>query len=191
MLRLWNIVRNIQKNVILISSVTMALFRILLLLTLPLSLMAEEVVLEPYPTFYTKYNLTYSPEFDFDYCIKNAELCNKLERQPYIPKFPIKERPSTAQWVTFWTFQVLDVYTTAKAVKYDCIKEINPLFTERPTAQRLLVTKTILLTPTFYKDNWRDITPRQMDYTNSLYLFVVANNFNLLNDAKENCLKIR
>ena len=171
---------------------TMALFRILLLLTLPLSLMAEEVVLQPHPSLYTKYNLTYNPEYDFDYCIKNAELCERIKRPTYIPKFEIKERPSTAQWVTFWTFQMLDVYTTAKAVKYDCVKEVNPLFSPNPSTSRLIVTKSFLLAPTLLKnDAWRNIGPRELDATNSFYVLVIANNFNVLNKAKKDCIKIR
>jgi len=170
----------------------MALFRILLLLTLPLSLMAEEVVLLPHYTFQSKYNLTYDSDFDFDYCIKNAELCERINSPTFLTKFEIKERPTTTQWVTFWTFQVLDVYSTAKAVKYDCIKEINPLFTERPTTQRLVFTKTILLAPSLlYDDAWQEITPRELDNVNGLYTLVLANNFHLLHKARDNCIKIR
>ena len=96
------------------------------------------------------------------------------------------------QWAVFWTFQLLDVYSTSKALKYDCIKEVNPLFTESPSNTRLVLTKSFLLLPgLLYNDYWTEVTPEELDNTNMLYAAVVGNNFRLLNKAKQECNKIR
>ena len=169
------------------------LLLLLLIIILPLSSKAEEVI--SYIPIQTKYNLKYESEFDFDFCLKNSQLCDTLEQdrqQSILPKFEIQERTTKEQWATFAMFQVLDVYSTSKALKYDCIKEVNPLFTETPSDTRLILTKSVLLLPSLlYNDGYKNVTPEELDTSNALYLFVVANNFKLLNDAKHNCNKIR
>lgn len=135
-------------------------------------------------------DLTYNPPLDPFYCDSNPVECQPLP--DILPKFDIQPRTTREQWVTFWTYQLLDVYTTSKALEYDCIKEVNPLFSEYPSNERLLVTKGALLLPTLlYDDGWQKVTPRELNTTNGLYTFVVLNNFYLLNDAKRNCNKIR
>ena len=104
----------------------------------------------------------------------------------------VQKKVTTAQWVTFFTFQVLDAYSTSRAIKYDCIREINPLYTERPSDSRIVATKTLILAPSLlYNDGYKRLTPEELNSTNMLYMFVVANNFRLLNDAKKTCTKIR
>jgi len=135
-------------------------------------------------------DLTYNPPIDPYYCDNNPVECRPLPSR--IPQFEIQERTTTVQWVTFFTFQVLDAYSTSRAMKYDCIKEINPLYTERPGDTRIIATKTFLLAPALlYDDGYKKVTPEELDSTNMVYMFVVANNFRLLNDAKQNCNKIR
>ena len=153
---------------------------LLILLTLPLLAIAEDRVLD----------LTYNPPLDYNYCDNNPVECRPLPSS--IPKFELYETATTKQWLAFWAFQVLDAYSTSRAMKYDCVKEVNPLFTENPSNTRLVATKTLLLAPALlYNDGYKKITPRELDNTNMLYMFVVANNFRLLNDAKQNCNKIR
>ena len=135
-------------------------------------------------------DLTYNPPIDPYYCDNNPVECRPLPS--IVLPFEIQDRTTTAQWVTFFTFQVLDAYSTSRAIKYDCIREINPLYTERPSDTRIIATKTLLLAPALlYNDGYRKITPDELDNTNMLYMFVVANNFRLLNHAKDTCNKIR
>jgi len=141
-------------------------------------------------------DLTYDTPIDWDYCVNNKIECDKIakaiEDDNIFPEFEIQERTTKRQWALFFTFQVLDVYSTSKAIKYDCITEINPLFTETPGDLRLVATKTLLLAPALlYNDGYKKITPDELDNSNMLYMFVVANNFRLLNEAKQNCNKIR
>ena len=167
--------------------------RLLLIITLafPLFLTAEEIVISPaYIPEGSVLDLTYNPPLDPYYCDSNPVECQPL--LSIVPKFKLVEQTTSKQWALFFTFQVLDVYSTSKAIKYDCIREINPLYTERPSDARLVATKTLLLAPALlYDDGYKKITPEELDNSNMLYMFVVANNFRLLNEAKRNCNKIR
>ena len=148
-------------------------------ITFPLFLTAEEIVLD----------LTYNPPLDPYYCDKNPNFCKKLETSK-VPTFDMTPTATKGQWAVFWTFQVLDAYSTSRALKYDCVKEINPIYTEYPSDSRIIATKTLLLAPALlYNDAYRKITPEELDSTNMLYMFVVANNFRLLNRAKDTCNK--
>ncbi len=151
---------------------------LLILLTLPLLAMAEEVVLD----------LSYNPPLDYNYCDSNPVECRPLPS--LIPKFEIQQKATPKQWAVFWTFQVLDVYSTSRALKYDCVKEINPIFTESPSDARLVLTKTLLLIPGLvYNEYWKNVTPKELNDTNMVYSVVVANNFRILNNAKDTCNK--
>lgn len=143
--------------------------------------MAEEIILD----------LTYNPPIDPYFCDKNSDLCKRIETSD-LPVFDMTPRTTNGQWLTFWAFQVLDAYSTSRALKYDCVKEINPLFTERPSDFRIIATKSFLILPgLLYNDYWTQVTPEELNNTNMLYSVVVANNFRLLNKAKDNCNKIR
>jgi len=83
-----------------------------------------------------------------------AELDLTLPEQPaaYIPPEPkllnlgnYNEPPTKAQLITFWTLNVLDVYTTYEGMK-KCIscKEINPILPARPELNELLLQKAIV-----------------------------------------------
>ena len=153
---------------------------LLILLTLPLLAIAEDRVLD----------LTYNLPLDYNYCDNNPVEC--IPPPSLIPKFEIQQKATTKQWAVFWTFQVLDAYSTSRALKYDCVKEINPLFTERPSNTRIVLTKSVLLLPgLLYDDYYKTVSPEELNNTNMLYSVVVANNFRLLNQAKEECRKIR
>ena len=168
--------------------------RLLIILTVifPLFLTAEEIVISPaYIPEGSVLDLTYNPPLDPYFCDNNPELCKKIETSD-IPIFDMTPRATNGQWIAFWTFQILDVYSTSKALKYDCVKEINPLFTENPSDARLLLTKGFLLLPgLLHNDYWKEVTPNELNNTNMIYSVVVANNFRLLKQAKQECRKIR
>ena len=165
---------------------------LLLCITIPLSAMAEEFVISPaYLPEGKILNLKYNPPLDPYFCDKNYELCKKLNQND-IPIFDLEPGTTGEQWFLFWTFQILDIYSTSKALKYDCIKEVNPLFTESPNTSRIIFTKSFLLIPGLvYDDYWKAVTPNELDDTNMFYAAVVGNNFRLLHKAKQNCNKIR
>ena len=134
-------------------------------------------------------DLTYNPPLDPYYCDNYPELCKKIETSD-MPVFDMTPRTTNGQWLAFWTFQILDVYSTSKALKYDCVKEVNPLYTENPSDARLVLTKSVLLLPgLLYDDYYKTVSPEELNDTNMLYSIVVANNFRLLNQAKDTCNK--
>jgi|TARA_B100001094_G_C18072527_1_gene740836 hypothetical protein len=135
-------------------------------------------------------DLTYNLPLDPYYCDNNPPECQQLPSSTF--KFDMDQKITKVQWVTFFTLQILDAYSTSRAIKYDCIREINPLYTERPSDSRIVATKTLILAPSLlYNDGYKKLTPEELNSTNMLYMFVVVNNFRLLNDAKQNCNKIR
>jgi hypothetical protein len=149
-------------------------------ITFPLFLKAEEIVLD------LSYNIPLDPYF----CDNNPELC-KIIDTPILPTFDMTPRATNGQWALFWALQVLDIYSTSEALHFDCVKEVNPLFTENPSDARLVLTKGILLVPgLFYNDYWTRVTKEELDTTNMFYVAVVGNNFRLLNKAKQECNKI-
>ena len=85
-----------------------------------------------------------------------AELDLTLPEQPavYIPPEPkllnlgdYNEPPTKAQLITFWTLNVLDVYTTYEGMKKcSTFKEMNPLLPNRPELEQLILHKAIVAT---------------------------------------------
>jgi len=83
-----------------------------------------------------------------------AELDLTLPEQPavYVPPEPkllnlgdYNEPPTKAQLITFWTLNVLDVYTTYESMKRcsTCV-EMNPILPARPELEELLLQKAIV-----------------------------------------------
>ena len=90
-----------------------------------------------------------------------AELDLTLPEQPavYIPPETkllnlgdYNEPPTKAQLITFWTLNVLDIYTTHEGMKR-CLscKETNPFLPNRPELEELILQKAIV--GTFFAKN--------------------------------------
>ena len=85
-----------------------------------------------------------------------AELDLTLPEQPavYIPPEPkllnlgdYNEPPTKTQLITYWTLNVLDVYTTYEGMKKcSTCKEMNPLLPNRPELEQLILHKAIVAT---------------------------------------------
>ena len=93
------------------------------------------------------------------------------------------------QWIAFWTLHTLDVYSTHRGLKYDCIREGNPLLGERPTLPHMITHKTVFLAPYWMLQNEEVFTKRDIRIANTLATTVVYNNFRLLDRAKTRCIK--
>jgi len=72
------------------------------------------------------------------------------------PKWQVKEEPkySVDHWtedekriidILFWSAQVLDVYSTYRGLKYDCITEANPLLPEVPEIHEMVGIKLFII----------------------------------------------
>ena len=138
-------------------------------------------------------NLTYSIENDWKYCQIHKEECIRIGNyveKPIFPKFDLQPSISNKQWAVFYTFQILDIYTTYRALAYDCVFETNPLMGERPSVIRMVATKTIIMTPAFKYDLGQgNLTEKDMNQMNFLMSLVVGNNYSIYQDAKRNCFK--
>ena len=76
-------------------------------------------------------------------------------------------------------------------MKYDCVRELNPIIGERPTIPRMIATKTILLVPAIEHDYNNDqLTQKSIRGVNGFMAFVIGNNYNVLQRAQKYCNKI-
>ena len=67
------------------------------------------------------------------------------EKEFYLNLGDYKEPPTKAQKITFWTLNVLDVYTTYEGLKKcSSCTEQNPLLPDRPELKELLLQKAIV-----------------------------------------------
>ena len=169
-----------------------------LILILPLFLKAEEVIspayipVEPFQKYSTHLNLKYELEFDYHFCDNNADLCKRIQDDKLLPKFKIQEKASNYAWATFWTLQLLDVYSTKKGLAYDCVKELNPLLPERPSTAHIILHKAVVFGIPYINNNWKDTATDSELLTASLVTgVVVINNFDVVEGARNNCNKIR
>lgn len=133
-------------------------------------------------------------------CCYSQEVINSLQLptydyQPYTIDLdlpPLKEPASKMSWSMFYVLQVLDVYTTKRALEYDCVEELNPILGKTPNIQDVIGLKVVLLAPTiYYADKYATITDDDLAGFNFLMSSVVANNFDVWSEAKDTCSKIR
>lgn len=133
-------------------------------------------------------NLPHGPDF--------VPTLNQLR---YDPKWQVKEEPKYTidHWTKrerliidtiFWTSQVLDVYSTYRGMKYDCIYEANPLLDDIPAVPEMVGLKlaiiggigTLAKGDTNFWYGWK----LGAGITTSM---VTVNNFRLLRKAQREC----
>ena len=120
----------------------------------------------------------------------DAELIRIYEEESRIFKdLEWQEGTREYQWFLFYSLQALDVYSTHRGLKYDCIREGNPLLGERPTVPHMITHKTVFLAPIWMLQNEGVYTRREINIYNSMAGVVVYNNFRLLEKAKARCNK--
>ena len=132
------------------------------------------------------------PLFGFDKAQveADAELIRLAEEKDRIFKdLDWNQTATKKQWVFFYTIQALDIYSTHRGLKYNCIKEGNPLLPEVPSIGRMITHKTIFLSPYWMLQNEEIFTKRDINFVNTLGATVVYNNFRLLDKAKRRCTK--
>jgi hypothetical protein len=92
-------------------------------------------------------------------------------------------------WALFFLVQALDIHSTNKAIKYDCLKEANPLLPAVPEVWEMLLLKAIILIPT-YKTIQQEqgyITADDLLINTSITSLAVYNNYDLFAYARSNC----
>lgn len=104
----------------------------------------------------------------------------------------LKEPASSLTWTVFYALQVLDVYTTERALQYSCVKEINPILGKSPDVKDIIGLKILLLAPSLMIYPYT-ITDGDLAGANYLMTAVVANNIDVWHEVKtrQDCIKIR
>ena len=109
---------------------------------------------------------------------------------PYTLQFDLSDPPGPAEWTTFVLFQALDIYSTVQGTKYNCVREANPIFGEKPSESRLIWTKVALITPAIQYDLKKgNLSKKGMQSMNNIMFLVLYNNYHVLNKAKKRCTR--
>ena len=113
----------------------------------------------------------------------NKDQVKELENFSFIPELEVTfiEQPTNADRIAFWTLQGLDVYTTYRGVKYNCIKEGNPLLDDTPSIADMVMLKYVTV------GRYPPKTLEQYRLHNSFGTIVVYNNYSLWEQAHKRC----
>lgn len=82
------------------------------------------------------------------------------------------EPPTKTQRITFWTLNVLDVYTTYEGLKNTNVSEVNPLLGKDPSLERLILHKVVI--GSFILNH---SSKRYMKGINVFLTFTIINNY--------------
>ena len=111
------------------------------------------------------------------YSINHLEPIEPIEiPKKYLFNFgDYKEPPTKTQYAVFWTLNVLDVWTTHRALK-ECpnCREMNPLLPEQPKLEELILQKAVI----GGLIHWQG-SKDYMNFINMGLTFAVVNNYNI------------
>ena len=92
------------------------------------------------------------------------------------------------QWATFLTFQLADIYTTYRGLKYNCVREMNPIAGERPSVPEMFLLKAVILSPAIKAElQEKNLDNYTMDNINLVMSVVIYNNYHVWHKAERNC----
>lgn len=154
--------------------------------------MAAILALSVLPIMSAPLDLSYTMPIDWNYCEIHREECDRIAEYDdrILPDFDMSPPISTAQWRTFAALQLLDVYSTYRGLKYDCVRELNPIMGDRPSVGKMMITKAVVLTPTInYDITQGEFDSDAIDRINFMMTLVLANNTEVKNRAKRRCEK--
>ena len=131
-------------------------------------------------------NLEVDIPWNWEQVQADAELIKNTNTN-ILPDFDFEEKATPGQYTIFWTLQVLDVYSTYRGLKYDCVTEANPLVGSNPNLARLVTHKTVLLHPVAVLQPYDILSERTLKSYNILYTTVVYNNYKVWDKAHKIC----
>ena len=132
-------------------------------------------------------NLQVNIPWDFEQIKADSKLLAEEENRIF-KDLKFHTPASRAQYITFWTIQALDVYSTYRGLQYNCVREANPLLGENPGIGHMVTHKTVFLYP-FYTLP-RDIIDREtMQWVNGFGTVVIINNYEVWNRAHKQCIR--
>lgn len=116
-------------------------------------------------------------QYDPDYCEKY--LC-EFKPKRILPKFIFRNTVTKRDRFIFYTLNVLDVWSTHRAISGGYATEVNPLLPDRPSLGRLITQKTVFIGAYEYAQ-WLD-NKTFVVTMNLVMTGVVANNIHIILD---------
>ena len=86
----------------------------------------------------------------------------------------------------FIALQVLDIYSTYRALKYNCVMEMNPILGDVPTIPEMIALKSIAQGHVLFNESVSDEAYVFMNVGSTL---VVVNNYQVWDKARKRCTK--
>ena len=84
------------------------------------------------------------PKIQYDPDYRKNYRCN-FEPKQILPKLQFREGVTRKDRYIFYTLQVLDVWSTNRAISSGYAKELNPLLPNYPSLDRLILHKTLIV----------------------------------------------
>ena len=86
----------------------------------------------------------------------------------------------------FIALQILDIYSTYRALKYDCVEETNPILGDVPTIPQMVALKSIAQGHVLLNES---VSKKEYTFMNVGSTLVVVNNYQVWNKARKRCTK--
>ena len=111
----------------------------------------------------------------------------ELEDFSFIPKLNLTYQEQNAMHrKAFVALQVLDIYSTYRALKYDCAVEMNPILGHVPTVSEMVLLKGIA---NGYVVLQEDVSNEAFIVMNTASTLVLVNNYKVWDKARRVCGK--
>ena len=133
-------------------------------------------------------NLEVEYTWDWEQIRADAELIKNTNTN-ILSDFEFTEMATDTQYKIFWTLQVLDIYSTYRGLKYDCVFEGNPLVGPNPDLAKLVTHKTVALHPVAILQPLDVFTKDQVQAWNVFYTTIIHNNYTVWNKSRKVCKK--
>jgi len=105
-------------------------------------------------------------------------------------KITEEDPASLATWTLFFLAQAGDIWSTKRALAYDCVYEMNPLLPRVPEVHEMILLKTFIFGNLLPEIDRRGlITDEVLMPTTIITSIVVHNNLKVYDRAKRNCSK--
>ena len=127
-------------------------------------------------------------EFDFEQIRADAELIKNIENDILDIHFEDKflKPADWYWWAALTVVNIADVHSTNKAMSYSCIVEANPFLPERPSLERLILHKAVVLYPVYHPDyNRYVVTNNDIKWATALVGLVAYHNYKTIDKAKK------
>ena len=90
-------------------------------------------------------------------------------------------------WAVFWTLQAADIWSTHQGMKWDCVREANPLLPSVPSIMEMTTLKGLVLLPAYEVIGYENITRADMVIPLLLTAGVVVSNMDITDKAADLC----